>query len=148
MQTLQSDFPLVPKPYDKIAEKLKIDTDLLMARIKALMSDGIIRRLGASLNSQKLGYRSTLAAVSIKQSDIARACELIDGFAEITHSYLRNDKFNIWFTIIAPDIERIQQILEQIQSPLALKNSQMLNLPAERLFKLNACFGTACDNLP
>ncbi|UCF14663.1 MAG: hypothetical protein JSW59_14710, partial [Phycisphaerales bacterium] len=62
------------------------------------------------------------------------------GFSEVTHSYLRNDNFNIWFTIIAADDERIQQILDEIRSIMSLNRSQILNLPMKRLFKLDTRF--------
>ena len=60
--------------------------------------------------------------------------------AEITHSYLRDHAFNIWFTIIAPDAGRIQAILQEIRSDLALRPCDVLNLPMVRQFKLDARF--------
>lgn len=114
-----------------------------MGRIESLMSDGVIRRVGASLNSHKLGYCSTLAAISVDKDTVERACEIIDGFAEITHSYLRSDHFNIWFTIIASSNDKIGSIIKQIKSALSLESSQVLNLPMKRLFKLNACFNVS-----
>jgi hypothetical protein len=59
---------------------------------------------------------------------------------EVTHSYLRNDHFNIWFTIIAVDKRRIKYILDSIHSELFLEASHILNLPVKRLFKLDARF--------
>jgi len=100
----------------------------------------VIRRIGASLDSRKLGYCSTLATISVEDSIVERASEIIEGYPEITHSYLRSDRFNIWFTIITSNNERIGNIIEEIQSALSLENSQILNLPMKRLFKLNACF--------
>ena len=140
LEVLQNEFPLSERPYEAISEKLKIPCDRLMVRIESLISDGVIRRLGASLNSHKLGYCSTLAAISVEDSVVERASEIIEGFAEITHSYLRSDRFNIWFTIIASNNERIEHIIEEIQLALSLESSQVLNLPMKRLFKLNACF--------
>jgi len=140
LQILQNDFPLSEKPYEAISEKLKIPCHRLMGRIESLISDGVIRRLGASLNSHKLGYCSTLAAISIDDSIVEQASEIIEAYPEITHSYLRSDRFNIWFTIIASNNERIENIIEEIQSALSLESSQTLNLPMKHLFKLNACF--------
>ncbi len=140
LEVLQNEFPLCERPYEAVSKKLKIPCDRLMVRIESLISNGIIRRLGSSLNSHKFGYCSTLAAISIDDSVVERASEIIEGFAEITHSYLRNDRFNIWFTIIASNNERIEHIIEEIQSALSLESSQVLNLPMKRLFKLNACF--------
>jgi DNA-binding Lrp family transcriptional regulator len=109
-------------------------------RTRRLIKEGIIRRVGASLDSHKLGYSSTLAAVSCPIADIDKAAEVIGQFPEVTHSYLRNDDFNIWFTLIAVDMEAIESILEQIRTSLSLEHSQILNLPMKRLFKLNARF--------
>ncbi len=120
LELLQNEFPLSERPYEAISEKLKIPCDRLMVRIESLISDGIIRRLGASLNSHKLDYCSTLAAISVNDRVVERASEIIDGFTEITHSYLRNDRFNIWFTIIASNNERIEHIIEEIQLALSL----------------------------
>ena len=103
----------------------------------------MIRRLGASLDSHKFVFRSTLAAVSVKPALVEQAAAVIGGFPEVTHSYLRGDRFNIWFTIIAVDDERIGQILEQIRSTLSLASSQVLSLPVKRLFKLNARFNVS-----
>ena len=140
LESLQNDFPLAENPYEIIADKLEIPIDQLMVRIESLISDGIIRRLGASLDSHKLGYCSTLAAISVDDSVVERASEIIEGFSEITHSYLRSNPFNIWFTIIASNNATIENIIEEIQSALSLESSQILNLPMKRLFKLNACF--------
>ena len=140
LQALQKGFPLSPEPYGLIANKLKIPCDELLSRLQLLMADGIIRRIGASLDSHQFGYDSTLVAISVEQNAIEQACEIINSFTEITHSYLRSDHFNIWFTIIAPDNRRIEKIIMEIQSALSLESSQILNLPIKRLFKLSACF--------
>jgi DNA-binding Lrp family transcriptional regulator len=140
LEALENAFPLSERPYDTIADKLEIPVDRFYSRVQELLADGVIRRMGASLDSRKLGFSSTLAAVSVGSERVEQAAEMIGGFAEVTHSYLRNDRFNIWFTIIAIDNERIEQILEHIGSRLSLDSSQVLNLPVKRLFKLDARF--------
>ena len=140
LQILQNDFPLSQRPYETISEKLKIPCEQLFERLQSLMADGVIRRVGASLDSRKLGYHSTLVAISIEEGLVEQTSEVIKKFPEITHSYLRSGHFNIWFTIIASDNERVESIIKEIQSALSLENSQILNLPVKRLFKLKACF--------
>ena len=146
LEALQNDFPLSERPYDVLCRKLKIPYNQLMDRLELLRANGVIRRIGASLDSQKLGYSSTLAAVSIDHDLVNKAAEIISKFPEVTHSYLRSDRFNIWFTVIASDNERIEAILEHIQSALSLESSQILNLPMKRLFKLNATFNIQGSN--
>lgn len=140
LEALQNDFPLSEKPYEIIANRLQIPCDELWNRTQRLIAEGIIRRIGASLDSHKLGFCSTLAAVCCQADLVEQAAEIIGRFPEVTHSYLRNDNYNIWFTIIATDQERIEYILEQIRTSLSLESSQILNLPIKHLFKLNARF--------
>jgi DNA-binding Lrp family transcriptional regulator len=140
LQELQYNFPLSERPYEVIAERLKISKEEIWDRTQIMLDKGVIRRMGASFDSNKLGFRSTLAAVSVAPELVERAAEIIGRFFEVTHSYLRNDIFNIWFTLIAIDDNRIENILEQIRKSLSLERSKVLNLPMKRLFKLDARF--------
>jgi len=140
LEALQYDFPLAERPYDFIARKLHISSEQLWDRVQKMKAEGIIRRIGVSLDSHKLGFCSTLAAVSVEPERLAQAAEVIGRFEEVTHSYLRNDDFNIWFTMVATDNERIEEVLEQIRTGLSLERSRVLNLPMKRLFKLDARF--------
>jgi len=140
LQELQDAFPLSERPYEIIAKKLNISEEELWDRIQNMLDEGVTRRMGASFDSKKLGFRSTLAAVSVDSEQVDHAAEIIGQFHEVTHSYLRNDVFNIWFTIIAVDDNRIEVILEQIRTSLSLERSKVLNLPVKRLFKLDARF--------
>ena len=140
LQALQNDFPLSARPYEIIARKLQIPCDELWKRIERMVAEGMIRRIGVSLDSRKLGFHSTLAAVSVEPNLVDKATEIIGQFPEVTHSYLRKDDFNIWFTIIATDKERLVEILKEIRTALSIDSSDILNLPVKRLFKLDARF--------
>ena len=84
--------------------------------------------------------RANLAAVRVGSELTDRAAEVIGRYPEATHSYLRDHEFNIWFTIIAPEGQRIEAILREIREELSLDASDMLNLPMKRMFKLDARF--------
>ncbi len=140
LQALQNDFPLSTKPYEIISRKLQIPCEQLWNRVQKLMAKGVIRRIGVSLDSRKLGFCSTLAAVSVEPNLVDKAAEIIGQFPEVTHSYLRKDDFNIWFTIIAANEERLAEILKEIRTALSIDTSDILNLPVKRLFKLDARF--------
>ena len=140
LHELQYNFPLSERPYEVIAARLKLSKEDIWNRIQIMLDEGVIRRMGASFDSNKLGFHSTLAAVSVDVKLVDRASDIIGQFHEVTHSYLRNDAFNIWFTLIAVDNNRIENILEQIRKSLCLERSKILNLPMKRLFKLDARF--------
>ena len=137
---LQMDFPISPDPYDIIANRLGIDTETLFQRVEALIGSGTIRRIGISVNSHKMGYSSTLAAVRVADDQVGSASEIIDSYPEITHSYLRSDDFNVWFTVIAESPQRIQEVLSELRIKLNIEISDVLDLPMKQLFKLDARF--------
>lgn len=140
LDALQYEFPLSERPYDLLAERLKVDPDLLWQRVEAMQEQGVIRRLGASFDSKKLGCCSTLAALRVPPALVDRAAQAVGGYTEVTHSYLRNHEFNLWFTIIARGAGRIETILREIRESLSLRESDVLNLPMIRMFKLDARF--------
>ena len=140
IKELQGNFPLEMNPYEVIADNLGMSVDQLWPRILALAEYGVIRRMGFSIDSRKIGYSSTLAAVRVSQDRIDEASELISEYPQITHSYLREDDFNIWFTVIADDRDRVLVILGEIRDKLNLTEDDVMDLPVEKLFKLDARF--------
>jgi DNA-binding Lrp family transcriptional regulator len=137
---LQMDFPLEANPYDIIAEGLGIDVEVLFKRVESLIDLGTIRRIGVSVDSRKIGYHSTLTAIRVPDEQVDSACQVIDSCPEITHSYLRSNEFNVWFTVIASSQERVKEVIEELRVKLDLEVSDVLDLPMLQLFKLDARF--------
>jgi len=137
---LQENFPLEVNPYEIMAGNIGVTIEQLWQRVQALVESGVIRRIGFSIDSRKMGYSSTLTAIRVSPEKIEKACALIAEYPPITHSYLREDEFNIWFTVIAEDGDRISVILEELRSKLDLSEADIMDLPVKKLFKLDARF--------
>ena len=131
---IQADFPITDRPYAAIGEQLGIGEEEVISRIGAIMESGEIRRLGASFDSRKLGYTSTLCAVHIPPQKLETAVAAINSYINVTHNYERNHYYNVWFTLIAPSHGRIEEILRQIEADSGV--GPIHDLPATRLFKI------------
>ncbi|MHB1390595.1 MAG: siroheme decarboxylase subunit alpha [Thermoleophilia bacterium] len=131
---IQSGFPLSPRPYAEIGERLALPEAEVIDRIRGIMASGEIRRLGASFDSRRLGYASTLCAVHVPPDRMAAAIEAVNSYHNITHNYERTHHYNMWFTVIAPSREHIAGILREIEDKSGV--GPIINLPAERLFKI------------
>lgn len=138
LNALQQQIPLVKKPYAQIADELATTEAAVLKCVADLAARGIIRRLGASINSRSLGYVSLLAAAKVHPDQVAASAKFINSFAEVTHNYLREGEYNIWFTIIAPARERLQDILSQVEKTAGVE--KILGLPAKKTFKINVKF--------
>lgn len=131
---IQAGFPVCARPYAAIGEKIGIGEDEVIERIRAIKESGEIRRMGASFDSRKLGYSSTLCAVHVPPEKLEAAVEVVNSYLNVTHNYERNNHYNMWFTCIAPSRERIAEILNEMEQRAGI--GPIIDLPAERLFKI------------
>ena len=70
LDVIQTDFPLAPRPYAVLGERLGLAEAEVFARVRALRRRRIIRRLGANFQSAKLGFVSTLCAARVPEGGV------------------------------------------------------------------------------
>ena len=138
LNQIQSDFPITPRPYLTIAAELGLTEDEVLKRVFRLKESGIIRRIGGNFTPEKLGFVSTLCAAKVPEEKISQFAEVVNRYPGVTHNYRRENKYNIWFTFIAPSRAEINTSLEQIAAETGV--TDILNLPATRVFKIRAEF--------
>ena len=138
LNRIQSDFPITSRPYRTIAAKLDLAEEEVIERVSRLKNAGIIRRIGGNFTPDKLGFVSTLCAAAVPEEKISRFAEVVNRYPGVTHNYRRDNKVNIWFTFIAPSMDEINANLKQIAEETGV--TEILNLPATRVFKIRAEF--------
>ena len=134
---IQDDFPICSRPYAKLAQELGITEEEAIDRLTKLKELGIVRRLGGVFDSRRLGYHSTLCAMEVPQNQLDKVVEMVNSYLGVTHNYIRNHEYNLWFTLITPSLETSQKTLEEIEAKTNLK---VYNLPAQRVFKIKVNF--------
>ena len=137
LDIIQTAFPLVPRPYAELGRLLDISEEEAFERVRALRRRKIIRRLGANFQSAKLGFVSTLCAAKVPEDRMAAFVAAVNACPGVTHNYLREHSYNIWFSCIGPSREDVQATLDGITSRTGVP---LLNLPATRTFKIRVAF--------
>lgn len=135
---IQSRFPIHERPYQVLADELDLSEQELLNRVRTLKEKGIIRRIGGNFRPEKVGFFSTLCAAQVPEDKLDAFAECVNRFTGVTHNYVRDHRFNVWFTFIAPSVAAIEQALKDIE--LATGVTDILNLPATRVFKISAQF--------
>ena len=137
LDIIQTDFPLSPRPYAELGQRLGLNEQEVLDRVRDLKARKIIRRLGANFQSAKLGFVSTLCAAKVSPDKMDAFVAEVNAKPGVTHNYLREHDYNIWFTLISPSREETQAILDGITETTGVP---ILNLPATKLFKIRVDF--------
>ena len=137
LQLVQRDFPLVPRPYQDLAARVGATEEQVIEALGELVRAGIIRELSPVFATGRLGYSSTLAALAVPKEEVERVAVIINAYPEVTHNYLRDHRYNLWFTVTAPSPERVAAILAEIA---AQTGAVALTMPTRRQFKIQVVF--------
>jgi DNA-binding Lrp family transcriptional regulator len=138
LNEIQSHFPIVSRPYAEMGRRVGASEEEVLARVQAMVENGVIRRIGANFTSRKLGYTSTLCAAHVPEELLDPFVDAVNHYPGVTHNYLRRHHFNVWFTLIAPSAERLHQILQEISQATGVQ--EILSLPAQEVFKIKVDF--------
>lgn len=138
LNVIQADFPIAPRPYRVLGERLGISEDEALSRTRALAESGVIRRIGPSFDSRKLGHTSTLVAARVPDDRLREVADIVSSFPQVTHNYGRDHEYNLWFTLICRDDPEIERVVSEIEARTGVSDLRVL--PAERMFKVKVRF--------
>jgi DNA-binding Lrp family transcriptional regulator len=133
---MQGSFPLAPRPYLEVARLAEITEDEALRRVDRLVRERIIRQVTPIFDTRVLGYKSMLVAAKVDAENPHRAANLINAHPGVSHNYLRNHDFNLWFTIaVEPDSRLgLDGTLEVLKEETGAESIRQL--PTLRLFKI------------
>jgi len=141
LNRLQENFPLVSEPWLEIASDAGITPDELFIRLSKLQNCGIIRGITPVLKSGKFGLNAgTLIAVHLEPEMEDEAADIINSYPEVSHNYIRDHYYSMWFTIKAESPERINEILAEIKKKIKISDKDILNLQTVCSYKTDVRF--------
>ncbi|ADV46857.1 transcriptional regulator, AsnC family [Nitratifractor salsuginis DSM 16511] len=139
---MQNAFPLTARPFQVLGEELGASEEEVLSEVRRLKEEGIIRQTSAIFDTKKLGYHSSLVAFKVPEERIETAAEIINSHPGVSHNYLRNHDFNIWFTLaVLPDsrmglLGTVQKLKELTQA------DESIILPTLKMFKISVKLDT------
>lgn len=136
LNLMQGRFPLEPRPYRRVAELAEVDEAVVLARVQHLLDKRIIRQVTPIFDTRALGYESMLVAAKVDPDNPHRAANVINAHPGVSHNYLRNHEFNLWFTIATEPDSKLG--LEWTLDVLAREAgaTSVRQLPTLKLFKI------------
>jgi siroheme decarboxylase len=136
LNLMQGSFPIAPRPYAHVAAEAGITEQEVIARVERLLDERIIRQVTPIFDTRALGYSSMLVAAKVDPDNPWRAANIINAHPGVSHNYLRNHEFNIWFTIATEPgsplgLEGTLEVLGKLAGAESIRQ-----LPTLKLFKI------------
>lgn len=94
IKKVQGDIPIVPRPFLEIGGEAGLSEPEVIAAVRRLKQDKVIRKFGAVLRHQKAGFtENAILLVSAGRNSPERIGESLASFREISHCYQREPQF-------------------------------------------------------
>jgi DNA-binding Lrp family transcriptional regulator len=136
LNLLQGSFPLEPRPFARVAELAGLSEDDVLGRTQNLLDDRIIRQLTPIYDTRAFGYGSMLVAAKVDAEHPWGPAKIINSHPGVSHNYLRNHEFNMWFTLAVEEDSKLglQGTLDVLQELTGAESIRQL--PTLKLFKI------------
>ena len=97
IKATQAGLPLDPRPYDVIAEQIGEAAPVVIQRMRRMLAEGIIRRIGAVPNHYSLGYRANGMSVwDVADERVADLGREVGALSFVSHCYRRPRRLPLW----------------------------------------------------
>jgi DNA-binding Lrp family transcriptional regulator len=136
LNLMQGRFPIEARPFARVAEVAGLPEAEVLERVQYLLDKRIIREITPIFDTRAFGYASMLVAAKVDPANPHRAARFINTHPGVTHNYLRDHEFNLWFTIaVEPDSRLgLDGTLDVIQRETGAESIRQL--PTLKLFKI------------
>ena len=128
---LQDDLPLTPAPYAEIAAAVGMDEAEVLKKVQQWQTDGTIRRLGAMVRHQRLGYNANaMTAWDVPDGRVEEVGKALAAAREVSHCYERPRadgwKYNVFAMIHAGTDQECQQVAQGLARQVGIDSFELL----------------------
>lgn len=127
LRITQDEIPLVKEPFEEIAKEIGIAPEEIITRLKKLISNGVIKRLGISVNQRKVGLvANAVVAWKVPQKQVESVGNMLSAYKEITHCYERITIPGKWehnlFTVIhGYNRESVEEVAKRLAEAVGIE---------------------------
>jgi DNA-binding Lrp family transcriptional regulator len=146
LSQIQADIPVVENPFAELGCKIGTSEDQVIQRLQSLKSAGIIRQISAIFDTRSLGYESSLVAARVDPARVDEAAAIINQHPGVSHNYLRDHTFNLWYTIAVSPLSELglEKTVEILHRTSGAESTRLL--PTLKLFKIGVKFDFGAES--
>ncbi len=128
---LQQDLPLISRPFARTAARVGMDEDGFFTLCRSLLSRGIIRRFGASVNHRSVGFTANAMTCWVVPAEKVEsiAVELVP-LKQVSHCYERKTNpqwcYNLFAIIHGHTRKQCEEIASRVSAETGLDDYVLL----------------------
>ncbi len=132
----QRGFPLISRPYARIADEIGIGEDDVIEMLSSLNTRGVLTRVGAVVRPNTVGV-SSLVAMAVVHEDLEEVARIVSSEPRVNHNYERENELNLWFVVTASSDRELDEILGRIEQNTGYAT---IKLPLEKAYHIDLGF--------
>ena len=131
IKALQEDFPLCEETYKILAARVGISEEEFLQRVKELIDEKKIRKMGAVLRHREVGFNANaLCAWQVPPEKLDDIAQLMSAHAAVSHCYDRtpapNWNYNLYTMIHAKTREECEKFIGELANLTGVTNFKIL----------------------
>ena len=129
---MEKGIALTSEPFSEIAHELRIPPSEVIARLTKLKDEGVIRKFGASIKPNNIGFSANaLVAWKVPVDRVQEVGVQLSKLSDISHCYERKPvkgrwEYNLYTVMHARGRDSIQVTVNQISSGLGISEYKIL----------------------
>jgi len=128
---LQQDLPLISRPFAEMSVRLRTDEEKFLTQCRSLLSRGIIRRFGASINHRGVGFAANaMTCWAVPAEKVEVIADKLVPLRQVSHCYERKTNpewhYNLFAMIHGHTREQCQGIAERVSLETGLMDYVLL----------------------
>jgi DNA-binding Lrp family transcriptional regulator len=131
LERLQEGIPLCPRPFAAMAEDVGMSERDLLERVRSLLADGDIRRLGPRIRHHKAGVLGNIMVVwQVPDERVDEVGGILAASPAVTHCYVRPTfegfPYNLYSMVHAADLPAAEGVVRELAKRCGIEDYQML----------------------
>lgn len=129
---LENGLTLTREPFKEIAARLEITPEEVVGRLIKLKKSGVIRRFGASMKPNNLGFSANaMVAWNVPENRVQEVGTYLSSLPEITHCYERKTvdgkwAYNLYMVTHARERQIINLLVDRISRAITINEYKIL----------------------
>lgn len=131
VRLLQDDIPITFSPFAGIGAAVGMSEDEVLARVREWLDDGTIRRFGAMVRHQRLGYKANaMSAWDVPDDRVEEVGRILADAGEVSHCYQRPRamgwSYNMFAMIHAATPEECHEVAAVLAGRIGIREYELL----------------------